>query len=361
VLAATAMVAVWAVGTAIAYGSGAHTVPIQVVGDTGNQIESVSIALSDLLDSGRSQLARVAARTGPGTDGLRSALDRLSDEDSRYRSLYLADAAGQPHLTVGRKPLRKHRPLPAGSGVELDNDTGRIPVIYAHTPTLDGRNLVAEFDVAFLGRMLERIDGHVRVVDTSLRTVLDTEGYRAFQPIPPGASRAALDRGAGQTQAGILTAAGGPNPVLVASTPLVAPASTTHLKWTVVAERPVSDLRLPPNQLRRAALLAAGAAIVVAVLALGWHYLVLLRPLRQLAVAADRLARGDTTTVISPQRPDEIGAIAACLEICRQVRVDGERRLGGASRLRGDDIDSTNEIPLIRLPVKVEPILTKGR
>jgi HAMP domain-containing protein len=355
-LAAAAVVAFWAAGTVVTYGGGARTVPAQVVSDTGNQIESVAIALGDVLDSGRVQLATAAARAGTGTGALRSTLEQLADRDSRYRSLYLADAAGRPQLTVGRKPLRQERPLPADSGVQLDNTTGRLPVIYAHTRTADGRSLVAEFDVAFLARLLERIDGRVRVVDTGRRTILDTEGYRAFQPIPASASRALLDRSAGQTQTDVLTAAGGLYPVLAASTPLAAPASAAPLKWTVVAERAVSDLRLPPNDVRRAALLSAGAAIVLAVLALGWQYFVLLRPLRRLAVAADRLARGDTESVISPQRQDEIGAIAACLEICRQVRVDGAHRLGGAVRLRGSDHDFTTVMPAIRVPLKDDPV-----
>jgi HAMP domain-containing protein len=373
VLAASVVISIWAAGMVATYGSGTRNIPSQVVTDTGNQIESVTIALGDVLDTARAELATVAARTGPGTDGLRSNLDRLADRDSRYRSLYLADAAGRPRLTVGRKPLRQERPVPGDSGVELDNDSGRLPVIYAHTRTPDGRSLVAEFDVGFLGRLLERAGGRVRVVDTKLRTILDTEGYRAFQPMPPGASRAALGRAADQsrtadqskaasqtaaadpTRAEVLTATGGRNPMLVASTPLAAPAATAHLKWTVVAERAVSDLRLPPNDLRRAALLAAGAATVLALLALGWQYFVLLRPLRRLAAAADRLARGQTEPVITAQRQDEIGAIAACLEICRQVRVDGERRLGGAVRLRGGDHDFTTVMPPIRVPIKDTP------
>jgi HAMP domain-containing protein len=383
VLVAALDIVFWAVSTLGTYGDGAQAVPAQVVSDTGNQIESVSIALGDVLDSGRAELATVALRTGNDANGLRSALDRMADRDSRYRSLYLADKAGRPQLTVGRKPLRRPRPLPGDSGVLLDNDSGRLPVIYAHTRTLDGRSLVAEFDVPFLARLLKRIDGHVRVVDAKLRTILDTSGYRAFQPIPPGASRVTLDRQAGQAgqaaagtrtraaaqgqpatpqiRSEVLTTAGGQDPMLVASTPLSAPASTAQLKWTVVAERPASDLRLPANDVRRAVLLAAGAAIVLAVLMFGWHYLVLSRPLRRLAAAADRLAGGQTEDVISPQRHDEIGAIAACLEICRQVRVDGERRLAGAARLRGNDHDFTTVMPAIRVPVTDDSVLTRSR
>jgi HAMP domain-containing protein len=379
VLVATLDLAFWAVSTLGSYGDGAQAVPTQVVSDAGNQIESVASALGDVLDAGRTELAKVAAQTGGDTNGLKLALDRMADRDSRYRSLYLADQAGRPQLTVGRQPLRQPRPLPGDTGVQLDNDSGRLPVIYANTRTADGRSLVAEFDVPFLARLLKRIDGHVRVVDAKLRTILDTGGYRAFQPIPAGASRVALDRHAAQTRAAartraaaqgqpatqirseVLTTAGGLNPMLVASTPLSAPATTAQLKWTVVAERPASDLRLPANDVRRAVLLAAGAAIVLAVLMFGWHYLVLLRPLRRLAVAADRLADGDTETVISPQRHDEIGAIAACLEICRQVRVDGASRLAGAARLRGNDNDFTTVIPAIRVPIKDDSVLTKGR
>ena len=38
---------------------------------------------------------------------------------------------------------------------------------------------------------------------------------------------------------------------------------------------------------------------------------------------------------------DEVGAVAMCLEICRQARVHGAERLAGAVRLRGGSADHT--------------------
>jgi hypothetical protein len=79
----------------------------------------------------------------------------------------------------------------------------------------------------------------------------------------------------------------------------------------------------------------------------GWHYFVLLVPLRRLAADADRLVAGDSGTVISPCRPDEIGAVAVCLEVSRQGMRHGPARLGGAVRLRGTETDQTMVMPQI--------------
>jgi hypothetical protein len=64
----------------------------------------------------------------------------------------------------------------------------------------------------------------------------------------------------------------------------------------------------------------------------GWQHLLVSRPLRRVANAADQLRVGDTQTVVFPQRQDEIGTIACCLEICRQALVDGAGRLGEVRR-----------------------------
>jgi hypothetical protein len=55
------------------------------------------------------------------------------------------------------------------------------------------------------------------------------------------------------------------------------------------------------------------------------------------------MTKGSLDDPISPRRHDEIGAVAACLEICRQVATHGSARLAGAIRLRGDHHDFTAE------------------
>jgi HAMP domain-containing protein len=321
----------WSGALGYAFAGGPVPVPAQVVLDSENQVAAATAALGQSLDGGLRQ-ATVAtaqsAQTAPPQLG--PALDRLVQSDGRYRGAYVTDPEGRVVAAAGREPLRQEEKLPKESGVRLANTGGRLPVIYAYAHRQDGHSVVVEFDVPRLADLLRRADGRVRVVDTELRTILDTEGFRAFQPLAGGEAReAATTAVQGRSGAKIAGRA------LVAGTPLAEPSSAAGLRWSVVAEQAVGDLALPVNSLRRASLVLGGAAAFLAVVALGWHYFVLLVPLRRLAAAADRMADGDTETVISPHRPDEIGAIASCLEICRQVRVHGPARLGGAERLRG--------------------------
>ena len=106
---------------------------------------------------------------------------------------------------------------------------------------------------------------------------------------------------------------------VVASAPIRGSRATSELQWAVVIQQPVSEIPLPGNDVRRGAWLASLVAVVTALGLLGWNLLVLVLPLRRVAASADRLAGGDLSTVIYPQRPDEIGTLARCLELCRQA------------------------------------------
>ncbi|WP_345515367.1 HAMP domain-containing protein [Phytohabitans houttuyneae] len=326
-----AMVFAWCGALGYTFAGGPVPVPAQVVLDSENQVTAATRALGDSLDGGLRQATVTAAQnaqTAPAQ--LTPVLGQLVESDDRYRGAYVTDPEGRVVTTAGREPLRQAEKLPQESGVRLANTGGRLPVIYAYAHRPDGHSVVVEFDVPRLADLLRRADGRVRVVDAELRTILDTEGFRAFQPLAGGEAReAATTASQGRTGAKIAGRA------LVAGTPLAEPSSAAGLRWSVVAEQAVGDLALPVNSLRRASLVLGGAAAFLAVVVLGWHYFVLLVPLRRLAAAADRMADGDTEAVISPHRADEIGAIASCLEICRQVRVHGPARLGGAERLRG--------------------------
>ncbi|WP_173158974.1 HAMP domain-containing protein [Phytohabitans suffuscus] len=330
-LGVPAIVLGWSGALGYAFAGGPVPVPAQVVLDSENQVTAATVALGEALDGGLRE-ATIAAAQGAQTAPaqLTPALDRLVSGDDRYRGAYVTDPEGQVVTAAGRDPLREAEKLPRESGVRLANTGGRLPVIYAYAHRPDGHSVVVEFDVPQLADLLRRADGRVRVVDSELRTILDTEGFLAFQPLAGGEAREAATAALqGRTAARVAGRA------LVAGTPLAEPGSAAGLRWSVVAEQAVGDLALPANGLRRASLVLGGAAAFLAVAALGWHYFVLLLPLRRVAAAADRLADGDTETVISPHRPDEIGAIASCLEICRQARVHGPTRLGGAERLRG--------------------------
>jgi nitrate/nitrite-specific signal transduction histidine kinase len=80
----------------------------------------------------------------------------------------------------------------------------------------------------------------------------------------------------------------------------------------------------------------------------GWQYTTFVRPLKTLARTAARIIRGDNESPVTPERFDEIGALAMCLEVCRQARSDGSERLAGAVRLRGKGKDYTVVMPKIK-------------
>jgi len=128
------------------------------------------------------------------------------------------------------------------------------------------------------------------------------------------------------------------------------------LGWKVVAEQPVTDLALPGNELRRNAMVAALVTALLALLLFGWQYLLLIRPLRRVAAAADEIVAGRYKSVIYPQNQDQIGTIASCLEICRQAMTEGVRRLGGVRRPSGAATDATELIAVVPpAPPKAPP------
>jgi hypothetical protein len=346
VVVAVLAVGGWAGALVVRFADVARDLPAQIVDDTQNQVDGAAEAVDASLLQGLTQLATLA--TGDQDPAaLAPRLAELSDRDSRYRSLYVTDPAGEPVRPVGREPLRQPGPLPGGQGVTVDGTVNRVPVVYAYTALANGNGLVGEFDVRRLSGLLARVDGRLRVVDQQLRVVLDTGGYRAFERLSGEplreAARAAQDR---SVRPELRTVDGTRS--LVAGAPVAGGGGTSELGWVVVSERSLGDYRLPANDLRRAAWLLALIALFVAVVPLfGWHYFVLLVPLRRLAADADRLVAGDSGTVISPCRPDEIGAVAVCLEVSRQGMRHGPARLGGAVRLRGNDTDQTMVMPTI--------------
>ncbi|WP_091668826.1 cache domain-containing protein [Micromonospora auratinigra] len=308
--------------------------PGQVTRDTENQTGAVAAAIGDTLDGGYQKLVLVGRDNGKGdTAQVRRALDRLVDENNRFRSAYLLSADGSVVASVGREPLRPSGLVPGEGGVVLHDVQGRLPIIYAYHPLSDGRSLVAEFDVRYLTRLLQRVDGRVRVLDVDQRDILDSGGYLAFAQITTPAVVTASARAlTGRTYAAV-TDVDGVRSLLVAA-PIAVDGTAAQLEWSVVAERPVTDFALPGNQLHHGALLVVVVTVGVGLLLFSWHYFFQLRPLRNLEREAVALAGGDTSRVVSPRWHDEIGAVAVCLEVCRQAAVHGEQRLGGAARIR---------------------------
>lgn len=345
-----AIVLGWSAGVLLHYGRQQSAVPAQVVSDEANRAEAIGHEIGAGLDLGYKTVLDVAAQADDlKSKSVEGLLERTARHEKRFRAMYVVDAAGKVLVGVGRDPLRRSGMLPGERGIWVDRANTRIPVIYAYHTQNDGTGLVAEFDVDYLVGVLRHMAGHVRIVDSTLSTVLDTDGYLAYEVLTGeemrGAAMAAL---VGDTTA--TTVDSGPwitGQQLVSSAAVAEPASVKHLEWAVVAQRSVVSVASPETMRFRFAALVAGIATTLALFVLGWQYFALVRPLRALARQAEEVVAGQYESPISLRRPDEIGAIAACLEICRQVAVDGSARFGGAIRLRGSDSDYTTVLPRI--------------
>jgi HAMP domain-containing protein len=275
---------------------------------------------------------------------VRSSLEELIAEQSRYRSVYLVDQSGRASSVVGRPPLRTSEPLPAEPGLRLRRANAPVPVLFAHAPLPNGRALVGEFDLDHITRLLGRAPGSVRLVDVGLRTIVATDGFVAFADLSAELRDSAVD--AGKNGPVARTQDGTEGQAVIVSAPLRGGVSG-DLGWAVVAEQPVTDLALPGSELRRNTMVAALVAALLALLLFGWQYLLLIRPLRRVASAADEIVAGRYGSVIYPQHQDQIGTIASCLEICRQALTEGVRRLGGVRRPTGAATDATELIAAV--------------
>ncbi|SCL16396.1 hypothetical protein GA0074694_1609 [Micromonospora inyonensis] len=350
--AATVVALLWPAGAVVlALQTPAPTVPTQLVRDQENRAEEASFALGSALDAGLGTVSRISRSVDPA-DRERTArvLRRELAEGHRLRALYLVDRDGKVLASAGREPLRTAEPLPGEVGIQLDDAVSRLPVVFAYNLRSDGFAVVGEFDPDRLVGLVRRVDGRVRVVDAELRTILDSEGFRAYQPIGEDLVAAAAVEALPGTTVGHSTTADG-DPALVAASGLTAPATVAHLEWSVVVEQDIAALRLPEMVERRWTLLVAGAMVGIILLTHMWQLYIYVRPVQRLASFADRMSRGEIDVPVPPQRHDDIGAVAMCLEICRQVRHTGSARFGGAIRMRGSDLNRTAVLPLVRRPV----------
>lgn len=329
----------WSAGVLLTIGSRDVAVPDAVVTSARNQTTAATEALRRSLNDGLADLTSLAA-----LEDVRSGLDELVATQPRYRSVYLVDQSGQASSVAGRAPLRTTEPVPAEPGIHLRRGNAPVPVLFAHTPLPNGQALVGEFDLDHIGRLLGRAPGSVQLVDSGLRTIAATDGFVAFADLGVELRDSAIAAGRGDPVA--RTQEGTNGPAVIVSARLRGGASG-QLGWTVVAEQQVTDLALPGSELRRNAMVAALVAALLALLLFGWQYLLLIRPLRRVAVAADEIVAGRYGSVIYPQHQDQIGTIASCLEICRQALTEGVRRLGGARRPSGAATDATELIAAV--------------
>ncbi|NBH11882.1 HAMP domain-containing protein, partial [Amycolatopsis sp. SID8362] len=340
----------WSGAVAATLGRQHAEVSATTLSEHGVHVTHSADTLRRSLAEGLTDLQSVA-RLGKGKepDRLRGMLDQLAGTESRFRSVYVADEQGAVVLQAGREALRDPGKLPDGEGLRQHNTSGRVPVVYAFTPLPDSKNvLVGEYDVPRMAALLGPAGGRVRVVDEGKRTIADTEGYLAFAALSDPALIKSVDAAQAGKDARETTSS-----ALVAAQRLADKGNAASLKWVVVAEQPIGSLGLADNTVRSGARVAALLTAVVALMLFAWHFLVVVRPLRRVGAEARRIARGDTGAVVYPQRQDEIGTIASCVEICRQALTEGTARLGEVRRPTGAATDETELIQ--RIEVDVEP------
>ncbi|WP_433347747.1 HAMP domain-containing protein [Micromonospora sp. CA-111912] len=346
---ATVVALIWPVAAvALTLSSPAGSIPAQLVRDEENRAEAAGNSLGSALDGGLQTVSRIS-RSVRASDPVATSrlLERELDEARRFRVLYVIGPDGKIVTTAGRKPLRSVGPVPGETGVLLDDTVSRMPVLYAYRLIDDGFALVGEFDPDPLLGLIRNVDGRVRVVDAELRTILDSEGFRAYQPLQGELARqVAVEVLPGATVGRSSTSNG--DPALIAATGLNYPDTVAQLEWSIVVEQDLAGLRLPEVVERRWTLLLAGAVVGIILLTQVWQLYIFVRPLQRLAAVSERISAGSVDLPVPPQRHDDIGAVAMCLEICRQVRHTGSARFGGAIRMRGTEEDRTTVLPPIR-------------
>ncbi|MGD6755069.1 HAMP domain-containing protein [Streptomyces sp. BH105] len=320
-------------------------VPQQMVNDQRERTDTLSDRVRRALNEGQADLSSVASLIGDRTRpaDMTEVLQRTMNEHERYDSLYvldamgtvLAKAGGDVHSPTGQAPSTK-KPIRV-----LDHQ-GAKPVVLgtAELPGRGGAAVVGEFRIDFINSLIKRPGlGDVRIVDKEGRIIGGNTGYLAFHRLP-GARLDELVAGANQKvglsprPSGVMFRSGD-DIRIAAAAPFVGGGAAGSLGWTVVSWQPASGLEIPAYTFQNRTVLAGLLGITAAAACLGWLHIVVVRPLRELARKAERLADGDRKTVLFPHHHDEVGAVARSLELVRQ-QLQGQqhkqRRQGGPSR-----------------------------
>ncbi|GAA3828258.1 hypothetical protein GCM10022403_071930 [Streptomyces coacervatus] len=317
----------------------ATAVPAPVLAAQQARTEIATSRIRQSFDQSYTDLSDVAASLpGRSRAAQTEALKRTLADHKRFRSLYLLDRSGGIALRVGDTPLRTLVHVPSGSGITTVNTSGRIPAIaaYAQVRAVKGKApaagvvLFGEIDVNTLNAGLARPKlGSVWVTDDHDRVLAASVGYRAFQALPDsGLTRLArATQGApgtaGTATSAVLSSSSGPS--VDAAAPLAQSGPTARLRWHVVTAEPAAALQLPAVQAEQRTMLAGILALTLSVACLGWLHVVVVRPLRSVALLVERLAGGDRRTVLHPVNHDEVGSVTRGLELMRQALAERGR------------------------------------
>ncbi|MFI1566970.1 HAMP domain-containing protein [Streptomyces sp. NPDC020490] len=317
----------------------ATAVPAAVLADQQARTEIATQRIRQSLDQSYTDLSAAATSLPGRSRADQTAVLRKSLADhEQYRSLYLLDRSGRITLRVGDAPLRTLVHVPGGSGITNVNTSGRIPVIaaYAQVRAVKGKApaagvvLFGEIDVKALNSILPRPKlGSVWVTDRHDKVLAASVGYLAFQSLPDsGLTRLARATQSAPGTAGTATSAvhhTSSGPSIDAAAPLAQKGPTAGLGWHVVTAEPAAALQIPAMQAEQRTMLAGILGLAMGAACLGWLHVVVIRPLRAVAVLVGRLAGGDRRTVLYPVNHDEIGSVTRSLELVRQALVERDR------------------------------------
>ncbi|GHI06166.1 hypothetical protein Scel_44870 [Streptomyces cellostaticus] len=317
----------------------ATAVPAPVLADQQARTEIATNRVRQSLDRSYTDLSEAAASLpGKSRAAQTEVLQKSLADHKQYRSLYLLDRSGTIMLRVGDTPLRTLVHVPHGGGITTVNTSGRIPAIAAYAQVRAGKGkapaagvvLFGEIDVKALNSILPRPKlGSVWVTDRDDKVLAASVGYRAFQSLPDsGLTRLARATQGAPGTTGTATSAvhnTSSGPSVDAAAPLAQSGPTARLGWHVVAAEPAAALQIPAVQAEQHTMLAGILGLAVGAACLGWLHVVVIRPLRAVAVLVERLAGGDRRTVLHPVNHDEIGSVTRSLELVRQALAEHDR------------------------------------
>jgi methyl-accepting chemotaxis protein len=305
----------------------AAVVPRLISDDQRQRTETTADRMRRGINDGYADLARLATVIDASrSEEARKVLDRSLEQHGRYRSLYVVDGTGRILARAGGEPRTPNKAR-IRTGVTQTNTSGREPVLAAvaaqpvkGAPTQAGRHyVVGEFKVQYLTGILNRPGlGSVWLVDSAHRVIASNKGFVAFGRVSDSRLRAQMkaDR---TTKGSAELLLGRRDPAVAAVAPFNAKLGVAGaLGWKVASIKPVFWIGLPEYEAQRRIMLVGLLGLTAGALCVGWLYLVVVRPLRDIAQGAEALAAGDRTTVLYPRYHDEVGAVARSLELIRQ-------------------------------------------
>ncbi|MER5227720.1 HAMP domain-containing protein [Streptomyces flaveus] len=323
------------------------SVPAAMVNDQRDRTDLVADRVRRALNEAQADLVSTSRLIDvDDTDAAGRLLEETLREHSRYGALYVLAEDGDVVASAGDEPhdWKQDEDLPL---IRVSGKGGKKPVIQAGAPIADkDMTLVGEVRVEFLNSLLNRPGlGEVRVVDSKELTVAASDGFLAFEELPRDSltdlvRAGSVQAGAGPMENGLLIREGR-GVTVAAAAPFSGGGVAADIGWTVVSWQNAKSFEIAPYQLEDRSVLAGLLGLAAIVVCLGWVHLVVARPLRTLAAAAEKLADGDLKTVLYPRYQDEVGAVVRSLELLRQqlqarrqnqARRTSEPRLGVGGR-----------------------------